>query len=667
MSTVAQRSFSGGEISSALYARVDVVKYSTGLRTCRNFLLARHGGAYNRPGTQFVAEVKDSSKTVRLIPFIFNASQTYALEFGDLYMRVIKNGVQVLEAAFNITNITQANPAAVTTSAPHGYSNGQEVFISGVLGMTELNSRNFKVANVGVSTFELRYMDGTTPVNSTGFGVYISGGTTKRVFTLTTPYVEADLQEIQFVQSADVITLVHPNYAPRELARFADTTWTITAITFDPSIARPTQVLVTAGAAGTKTFRYRVTAIKRDTFEESLPGTESAFNINAITQSNPATVGVTAVHNYLVGDEVFIQNVSGMTQVNNRTFTVGSPTAPMAFFLKDVNSTGYTAYTAGGQVLRTSGVVLTAADPTTLAPITITWIQVADAVEYNIYREVNGKYGFIGIAQSTSFSDTGFTPDTSDTPPVATNYFKLAGDFPSAVSYFQQRLLLANTDNDPELIVGSRTAQFKNLTTHQPLQDDDALAFSLTGRQVNEIRHMIDIGAFVTFTTGGEWTIEGDAAGILTPTDINPKQRGYNGSGTLSPLIVGGNALYIQGRGSVIRDLAFDFQVESYRGNDLTIFAAHLFENNTLRDWAYQQIPHSIVWAARSDGILLGLTYVREHQVWGWHHHDFGGNVEQTCVIPEGEEDSLYIVVKRTIPGLSGIGGSTRRYRKSVV
>src|SRR3990172_12607873 len=95
MSTVAQRSFAGGEIAPSLYARVDVVKYATGLRTCRNFLIQRHGGAANRPGTEFITEVKDSSKVVKLIPFIFNSDQTYMLEFGDLYMRIIRNGAQV--------------------------------------------------------------------------------------------------------------------------------------------------------------------------------------------------------------------------------------------------------------------------------------------------------------------------------------------------------------------------------------------------------------------------------------------------------------------------------------------------------------------------------------------------------------------------------------------
>lgn len=659
MSTAATRSFSAGEIAPALYARVDQIKYATGLRTLRNFLVMRHGGVSNRPGTGSDAEVKDSSKTVRLIPFIFNTEQTYSLEFGDLYMRVHQNGAQVLETGVAITGATQANPCVITAVA-HGYSNGDEVVIASVGGMTQLNGRNFKVAGVTANTFQLRYMDNTTTVNSTAFGAYTSGGTVRRVFTLVTPYLEADLQELQFVQSADVITIVHPGYAPRELARTGLTAWTLSVVTFEPSIARPTSVAVVAGGAGALTFRYKVTAIKRETYEESLSGTEAADAITNVTQASPAVVTAVA-HGYANGDEVLITGVGGMTQLNGRTFIVAGVTAN-TFQLKDTDSTAYSAYTAGGSSFRTSAVVTAAAAPTVPAPHVLTWVAVTNAIEYNIYREVNGIYGFIAVAPTITFSDTGLTPDDTDNPPQSTNFFKLVGDFPSTVGYFQQRRSFANTDNDPDKFLGSRTAQFNNFTTHQPLQDDDAVIFELVGRQVNEIRHILDVGSLVILTSGGEWTIEGDPAGILTPVEINPKQRGYNGANSLPPIVVGGNALYVQARGSIVRDLSFDYQVDSYRGNDLTIFSAHLFDGYTLRDWTFQQIPHSIVWMARSDGTLLGLTYVREHQIVGWHRHDFGGIVEQVCAIPEGDEDALYLVIKRSIPGLASLGGSTRRY-----
>lgn len=649
MSTVSQRSFAGGEIAPALYARVDTVKYQTGVRTMRNFLLMRHGGAQNRPGTGFIGEVKDSTKTVKLIPFIFNSDQTYVLEFGHQYIRVIRNEAYQYDLTLTITAISNANPGVVTYTGTDP-ANGDEVYISGVTGAigTYLNNRNFKVANVntGSNTFELTYLNGTN-VNTTSMGSYTSGGTAKRVYTISTPYVEADLQEIQYVQSADVVTLVHPNYAPRELSRTGHTSWTLSLVTFEPSISRPNGGSA-SGNAGASTYRYRITAVATETAEESLPGYETAKVISGATQANPVVITATA-HGHSNGDEVFITGVGGMVEINDRLFTVANITAN-TFELQGVDGTGYSAYTSGGTAALTYIRIDSVTGPTAADPISLTWNAVAGAQEYNIYgRGANGVYGFIGVSGTNSYSDVGADPDLEDTPPAARNPFDETNDYPSAVTYIQQRLTFANTNNDPEKVWASRSAQFKNFTVSSPIQDDDAVTFTMSGRQVNEVRHMLDLGIMLILTSAGEWTVGGDSSGVIKPGEINLKQQGYSGSSTLPPLIVGGNALFVQARGTIVRDLSFEFESDGYRGNDLTIFSAHMFDAYTLEDWAYQQIPHSIVWAVRSDGTLLGLTYVREHQLFGWHRHDFDGTVENVCVVPEGTQDAVYLVIKRTV------------------
>mgnify|MGYP003145735564 CR=1 FL=1 len=645
MTTYAQRSFSGGEISPALYGRVDTVKYATGLRTCRNFFVMRHGGVATRPGTQFVGEVSDSSLTVKLIPFVFNSDQTYVLEFGKQYIRVIRNGAFLTETAQNITGVTQANPAVMTITG-HGYSNGDEVYVTGVGGMTQVNGRNFKVANVTANTFELQEMDGTD-LNSTSYTAYTSGGTAAKIYEITTPYVTADLSEIKHVQSADVVTLTHPNYQPRKLTRTGHTSWTLATYTFAPDQAQPNNGQGTAGAAGSNSYRYRVTAIADETFEESLPGYEATGTITAVTKANPAQVTVTS-HGYSTGDQVYISGVGGMVEITDGLYTITKVDADN-FTLDGVDSTAYTTYTSGGTVARTYIRIDSAATPTSTDPHSISWSSAANAQEYNVYRELNGVYGYIGIAGGTSFDDVGTSPDVTDTPPSARNPFDGSGNHPSTVTYIQQRLAFANTDNKTETTYLSRTGQFNNFTVSSPLQDDDSITFTMSGRQVNEIRHLLDIGRLVVLTSGGEWAVEGNASGIITPTDINMKQYSYNGTSTLTPIIIGGNALYVQARGSLIRDLVFDYQVDGYRGNDLTIFSAHLVDGYTISDWAYQQIPHSIVWAVRNDGTLLGLTYVREQEMMAWHRHDFDGTVENVVSVPEGNEDAVYLVIKRTV------------------
>ena len=559
MTNVRQLSFSSGEIAPSLQGRVDQVKYATGLRTCRNFIVQRHGGVANRPGTTFVAEVNDSSKAVRLIPFVFNDSQTYVLEFGDIYMRVHQDGALLTETAKNIVSISNANPCVVGITS-HGYSNGDEVAAADIGGITELNGRNFKVANVATHTFKIQYMDGTD-VDSTLFEVYTSGGTMAKIYEIVTPYVEADLGELNYVQSADIVTIVHPNYAPSELSRTGHIIWSLDTIVFAPVLSAPENLLSSSAGA---TYNYKVTAVDAETGEESLP---SALE---------------------------------------------------------------------GSTSRTS---------------TLTWDAVAGADYYEVYVELNGLYTWIGTAASNTFTDATYEKDLANNPPEDRQPFTGAGNYPSAVTFYQQRLMFANSDNNPERIWTSKTALRKNFMISSPLQDDDAVTFSIIGKQVNAVRHLVDVGSLVALTTSSVYNAKGDVAGILTPTGVNPIKQTGAGASERIPLEVGDSAVYVQARGSVIRDLLFSFEREGYRGNELTIFANHLFDKYSIVDWAYQEIPHSIVWVVRNDGVLLGLTYIREHQVIGWHRHDTDGLVENVCVVPEGSEDVLYLTIKRTVNG----------------
>lgn len=658
MATEIKRSFAGGEVAPALYARCDISRYGTSLRTCRNFEVMRHGGAQNRPGTVFVSEVKDSTKAVRLIPFVFNNDQTYVLEFGDLYMRVHKNGALGIETTKPIVSINQANPGVLTVTA-HGYSNGQEVSLSDIQGMTDLNGRNFKVANVTTNTFTLLYADGS-PVDTTLFPAYSTATTTGqagRVYELATPYAETDLSTIKYAQSADIINLVHPLYPPQELSRTGDLAWAFNATSFVPSIARPVALGGSIGAGGSNTYRYKVTAIAKADGAQSLPALQAAKTISGITQANPAVVTATS-HGYANGEEVLITGVVGMTQVNNKVFVVAN-VATNTFELQGVDSSAYTTYTSGGSSFRTSVTLASAAAPTLLAPNIITWTSSPLVQEYDIYRENNGQFGFLGVAVGGSFSDIGAPINASQTPPIFKNPFDSPGNYPSAVAYHQQRLAFANTIKNPQTIWESRTGYLHDFSISSPVQDDDSLQYRLNGTRVQAIKHLTDINRLLVFTSGAELSINGDASGIVTPFAINAKQSSAHGASDLAPINVDSLAIFVQARGSKVRDFEYDLQTDGYHGNDISIFAAHLFEGFTLDDWSFQQEPNSIIWAVRSDGTLLGLTYIREQQIAGWHRHDTDGKYENICAVPEGMEDAVYVVVNRVVK----LNGVTRNAR----
>ena len=222
--------FTGGELSPRLDGRNDLTKYTSGCATLENLVVYPHGAAARRPGSTFVAEVADSDNKTRLIPFEFSTTQTYMLEFSNLKIRFYKDSGSILEGNKTITGITQANPAVVTATS-HGYSNGDEVLITAVVGMTEVNSKRFLVAGVTTHTFQLTDKDGTN-INSTGYTAYGSAGISNKVYEITTPYTTAQLFDIKFAQSADVMYITHPLHETTKLSRTAHTTWTLTDVDF---------------------------------------------------------------------------------------------------------------------------------------------------------------------------------------------------------------------------------------------------------------------------------------------------------------------------------------------------------------------------------------------------------------------------------------------------
>ena len=235
-SAPALSSFTAGEISPRLEGRTNIEKYREGLSDLTNMVVMPHGGVTRRPGTEYLGEVKSSSVKTRLIPFQFKTSDTYILEFGNQIMRVFRNDLQVLNSsAKTITAATKANPG-VFTSNSHGFSNGDEVYVDSLGGMTEVNGRNYLVANSTTNTFSLQDLFGND-IDTTNFTTYTSGGTATEIFEVATPYSEADLFNIRFAQSADTMYLVHPSYDIRTLTRSDHNNWTFAtlSITGSPS------------------------------------------------------------------------------------------------------------------------------------------------------------------------------------------------------------------------------------------------------------------------------------------------------------------------------------------------------------------------------------------------------------------------------------------------
>lgn len=488
-------------------------------------------------------------------------------------------------------------------------------------------------------------------------GGFVLAGGGPAIFELATPYTEAQLSRLGFTQSADVMTLVHPDHDPANLNRLADDNWTLTTIDYSSNVTAP---VFTAGSV-TKT-------------------------ITNITQANPAVVTATA-HGFITGNLITIDNVTGMTEVNGRSFII-SVLTPDTFELVGENSTAHTAYISDGDAERQNGAttigsgfgdfdksyayVVTAVDASgteSLASVEtslttkslsqtggvrLTWDTVPEAEYYRVYKDPSvgtGIYGWIGDSNNTSFDDYNIAPITSDAPPEDRQPFTGADNKPSAVTYYQQRQVFANTNNEPQVTYTTQVNNFNSLRTSNPARDDDAVTFTIAAQQVNEIRHLLPLDSLILLTSGGEWIMTEGQDRVLTPSTIGVRIQSYNGCSIVPPVVINSTALYLQEKGARLRDLGYEFSSDKYTGNDLSLMSEHLFEGKQITAMAYAAEPYSIVWCVRDDGVLLGLTYQREHQVWGWHQHKTDGTFESVASITEDDRDAIYVIVKRNVNG----------------
>lgn len=225
--------FSEGEISYKMRGRADAPVFKSVVEWLQNFIVYPQGPVAYRFGTQYVHNTRRNNVAV-LLPFFFNDIQAYLLEFTEGFIRFYKSTGIITEPGVTITGITQSNPGTVTAPA-HGYSDGDEVFINGTVGMIEVDGRSYVVSNSTTNDFDLTD-DFGDPVDTTGYSAYISGGETSRIYEIAHPYVEADLPFLNYAQTTDTMYIVNRGYAPRKLTITSETNWTLATFvrTADP-------------------------------------------------------------------------------------------------------------------------------------------------------------------------------------------------------------------------------------------------------------------------------------------------------------------------------------------------------------------------------------------------------------------------------------------------
>lgn len=280
--------------------------------------------------------------------------------------------------------------------------------------------------------------------------------------------------------------------------------------------------------------------------------------------------------------------------------------------------------------------------------VTISWTAVDGASEYNIYRSVNGIFGYIGTAEGTSFTDDNIEPDLSSSAPISKNPFA-DNQTPGCSCYFQQRKIFGNLPDSPQALISSQTGALNNFNVSRPLIATDSVTINIDGNE--EIMHIIPMKDLIVLTSNGEWKVNG-ADGIFqaNPAPVAVIQS-CHGSSHVEPVVSGAMIIFVESGGSVIRDLGYDLMTDKYDGDELSLFSNHLFEGKEVRCMAYAKKPYRILFVIFTDGTCAAMTYNKKQKLCGWSPYETDGNFEWVDVIREGLEDVAYFVIKREING----------------
>lgn len=554
--------FTAGELSPRLDGRFDLTKYRNGCSTLENFVIHPHGGATRRPGSHYVAEVKTSSASTRLIPFEFSTEQTYVIEAGNQYFRFYKDNGQI-----------------------------------------------------------------------------VSGGS---AYEISTPYSTADLFELRFAQSADVMYIVHPSYAPRKLTRTGHTAWTLTEADFEFGPFLDENLTSTTILASGRSGSVTLTASSSIFVSTDVGRLVKIYDGYAkITNFSSGTSVTATVQDNLAGDAELLPSYTA----TSISFKEGDPSATGNQHndrIVDINKNFVNQGFKENQKITVSG---TASNNGTYLIVSVTADTILIAPSDDLTDEVaGGSFTIVGTLEATDKWSLGAFSETTG--------------YPGAICFFEERLVLGGTTAQPQTIFFSESGGFEQFA--DGAEDADAMVYTIASDQVNVIRYLAPGRALLVGTSGGEFVASsGSTSEPITPTTIQINRQTKYGTSNVDPVSTGNVVLFLQRAKRKIRELVYNYDVDGYIAPDMTLLAEHVSEGGFVQ-LDVQQEPDNVIWAVRADGVLCGMTYRREEEVVAWHRHVFGGTdaaVESIAVIPgDLDEDQVWVIVKRTI------NGATKRY-----
>jgi hypothetical protein len=670
-------SFNAGELSPNVEGRVEVQKYPNGCKRLENFIPLVQGPAKRRGGTRFVAELKDSSKRAWLVRFLFNTQQAYQLEFGDGYIRFFTNHGQVL----------------VSGVAAYGAGTA---YVPGDL-----------VLQGGVNYYCIANTTGNAPPNGTYWHAL-----TGSIYEIPSPYALADLTaadgtfNLRFVESNDVLYFVHGSYQPRKLSRFGATRWTLTTLTpaGGPFKTAQTNTTTVFASARTGTITLAASAAiflaghmgslfqleQKSILDVKQWEPGKAIALNDLRRSdgknykalNAATTGGNKpIHTEgsVYDGDTGVQWEFQDPGYGNATITAIPAAASKTITGAADNGAGLVRLLAVAHGFAT-GYRTVVAGVTGTTEANGTWtVTVIDADHFDLQGSAFVSAYVAGGTASTILGTLATATVNAAIPSNAVGganastrwAFGALSDiegWPSRISFFKERLSLFR-GQQYWLSVSGDYEVFTSKDDGGVVTADMAISGTLQADQVNDIQWAAPGDALIVGTAGAEFAIQSLTANQpFGPENVTAPPVSAYGSKPIAPVRVGDVFLFVQKSGLVLRDITYDPLYTKFRSFDQTVFADHIASSGILQ-LAHQQDPFSITWAMKASGALVAMTYSREQYesppYGGWHRHPIGGSfaggnavVEaiSTGPTPAGDRDELWMIVKRTINGV------TKRY-----
>lgn len=679
---VIQTSFAVGEVSPYLFGRVDLTKYKIGAAKMSNFLVDYKGGASKRPGTRFVGKTKYPYAPVLLVPFQFNEAQTYVLEFGYFYMRVITNGGYVLNNSGGIYETPAPWHSDDLKLLKYTQSADTMTFVHRNYPIKELirfahNDWRFLDFSVGATIGPPVYIG--LVAKTTGFVDAAAAAYTNMSYGVTTIGEDgsesmmspiARLINILDMTAHKVVVYITWNQVQ---GRLFYNVWKAST-GFEAQMPAGTRL----GFIGSSQGEYFVDNNILPSFVRSPPIHTDPFAPGAITevvmtqhgggyQDNTSTyieiidsTGSGAILTPQIRDGSVVGAIvenggkgysnpqlifhgAGAIGSGGGTGAVGIPVVEEGFVTGIIPYVGGAGYTTNIAVFvidesRGSGEGAT-------ATATVIGGQVQG------YTMTNTGNGLYSNAATVVIQDNGAIVTSNPSLGYAIVGPK-TGTYPGAVAYYQQRLLFAASIERPSTLWGSKPGSFHNFDVGIPVTDGDSYEFTLASQKLDTIKYMLGMpGGLVVLTSGGAWQLSGTQQfAPITPTQIMATPQAFHGCGDLQPITIGYEILFIQAAGSIVRNLSYNFFANIYTSADVTVLSSHLFAGRKITAWTYAEEPDKVIWLVRDDGKLLSFTFLKDQEVAGWAQHSTNGQYRAATTVREGLRDVTYVAVDRTNP-----------------